>query len=128
MAVGVGIDVHLEAKDYPPELRDIATSLLLETGRRFDRGALAGAFLREFDALYDLYFAEGFAPIRTLWESLSVTLGRRIRHQTGDRLTEGVAESLDERGALVVKTDAGDRVTLHAGEIETIAGNPPSML
>lgn len=128
MAVGVGIDVHLEERDYPPELRSIATSLLLETGRRFDRSALAGAFLREFDDLYRLYFAEGFSPIRTLWESLSVTLGRRIRHMAGDGLTEGTAERLDENGALVVKTDDGNRVTLYAGEIETIAGNPASMV
>lgn len=128
MAVGVGIDVHLEEGDYPPDLRKIATSLLLETGRRFGRNELSGAFLREFDDLYRLYVAEGFSPIRTLWESLSVTLGRRIRHVAGDRLTEGTAERLDDSGALVVRTDDGERVRLYAGEIETIAGNPASML
>jgi BirA family biotin operon repressor/biotin-[acetyl-CoA-carboxylase] ligase len=117
MVVGVGIDCHLEEEDYPPELAGKATSLYLLTGRRFDRAALAGAFLKEFDALYRLYFAEGFDPIRTLWESLSVTIGRRICHRAGDRLTEGVAERMDERGGLVVRTDSGGHVTLLAGEI-----------
>lgn len=120
MAIGVGIDCHLEESDYPPELAGVATSLLMVTGRRFDRAALAGAFLREFDELYRLYFAEGFLPIRALWESLSVTIGRRIRHRAGDRLTEGVAEQMDERGALIVRTDSGERLALHAGEIEPV--------
>lgn len=117
MAVGVGIDCHLEADDYPPDLRGKATSLLLATGRRFDRAALAGAFLREFDALYRLYMEEGFPPIRLLWESLAVTIGKRVRHQAGERVTEGTAERMDDLGGLVVRTDDGRRVTLFAGEI-----------
>jgi len=118
MAVGVGIDCHLEEADYPPELKEKATSLSLATGRRFDRNALAGAFLREFDGLYRLYLTEGFAPVRALWESLSVTIGRRIRHRSPDGWTEGVAERLDESGGLVVRTDAGKERTIAAGEIE----------
>jgi len=118
MAVGVGIDCHLEEAAYPPELAGKATSLLMATGRRVDRNALAGAFLREFDAMYRLYLAEGFPPIRMLWESLSVTVGRRIRHRSASGGTEGTAERLDERGGLVVRTDAGERVTLVAGDIE----------
>lgn len=120
MAVGIGIDCNLEAEDYPPELAGKATSLLLETGRTFDRGALAGAVLREFDRLYGLYLAEGFSAIRSLWESMSVTIGMRVRHEAGGRLTEGIAEGLDERGALIVRTAEGERAIVMSGEVRVL--------
>jgi len=118
MVVGVGIDCNMTEDDYPQELTGKATSLLIETGNRINRSNLIVDFLREFDELYNLYMESGFAPIRTLWESHSVTLGNPIKLRIGDRLVEGIAESMDEIGALVVRWPDGSTEKIYSGETQ----------
>ena len=43
--LGIGLDVNLAPADYPGDLRKGATSLKIETGRHWDRAALAAAVL-----------------------------------------------------------------------------------
>jgi BirA family biotin operon repressor/biotin-[acetyl-CoA-carboxylase] ligase len=117
VVAGFGVSVNLEAGDYPPELRDKATSLLIESGKRQDRTACIAAILNEFERLYESYLQSGFEPIRTLWEALSVTLGSRVRIEQSAGTVEGLAEGLDESGALLVRTDDGQVHKMISGEI-----------
>lgn len=118
---GIGIDVNLAEEDIPPELRERATSLLLERGGRpVDRQQLAGAVLEELEQLYDGYLKEGFGEARAAWEAMSVTLGRQIAAQCGEERVTGVAVGLSPEGSLLVRDDAGSIVTIHSGEIEMI--------
>ncbi len=48
LVIGIGINVHQES--FPPELRDVATSLRLETGRSWPRQEILAAFLRALHA------------------------------------------------------------------------------
>ena len=41
--IGIGVNCNNASEDFPPELRDVATSLYLETGKRVQRAALAAA-------------------------------------------------------------------------------------
>ena len=115
---GIGISANLKLEDYPEELRSIATSLAIESGKDIVREQLVQAFLIEFEELYGLYIDKGFAPIRLLWEALSVTLNRPIRTHSPSGFVEGMAESLDDSGALTVITETGDKVKIYSGDIE----------
>lgn len=116
-AIGVGIDCNLTQDDYPQELLPVATSLSIESGRSVNRTALLIAFLKEFAALYKLYLDAGFPPIQTLWETLSTTLGKQVRLKQGDTRIEGIAEALDESGALLVRQEDGSLERIYSGEI-----------
>jgi BirA family biotin operon repressor/biotin-[acetyl-CoA-carboxylase] ligase len=50
--LGIGVDVNLGAGEFPPELRKLATSLKIESGRMISRAELATAILRELDSDY----------------------------------------------------------------------------
>ncbi|WP_409346639.1 biotin--[acetyl-CoA-carboxylase] ligase [Paenibacillus sp. MBLB4367] len=115
--VGVGISANLKEEDYPDELREKATSLLLETGQPIDRVAMVCDFLQQLEELYDLYRSQGFAPIRLLWEALTVTLQRKVTIQTAQGPEEGTAESIDDMGALLVRTPDGRMVKFFSGDI-----------
>ncbi|UJF36158.1 biotin--[acetyl-CoA-carboxylase] ligase [Paenibacillus hexagrammi] len=115
---GIGISANLKTEDYPEELLPIATSLAIESGQEISREQLIQAFLKEFEDLYFLYSEQGFAPIRLLWEALSVTLHRPIRTQGPAGIIEGIAESLDDSGALTVRTADGARIKVFSGDIE----------
>lgn len=115
---GVGIGVNLEPDDYPPELRNVATSLFIEAGYRIDRVELLCRFLLEWEQLYALYHEQGFAPIKLLWEALSVSLHKPIRCQTAQGLVDGYAEGIDELGALAIRLQDGTIRKMYSGDVE----------
>lgn len=114
---GVGISVNLREDDYPDELREIGTSLRIASGKEWSRTELIQSFLEQFETLYELYHAEGFEPIRVAWEALAVSLGKPIRARTPKGSVEGVADSIDEMGALLVRLSDGSVTKLYSAEI-----------
>lgn len=118
VVAGIGVSVNLTEDDYPPELRSIATSLLIESGRPVSREELLCRILQEWESLFAMYRAEGFSPVRSLWEALSVTLHRSVRSETPQGVIEGTALSLDESGALIVQTKDGSLNKLYSGVVE----------
>jgi BirA family biotin operon repressor/biotin-[acetyl-CoA-carboxylase] ligase len=118
IVAGMGIGVNLQPEDYPPELRDTATSLAIEANRRIPREPLIAAILQQFEDLYELYHENGFAPIRTLWEANSASLGRVVRIRTAQGDVHGTAEALDETGGLLVRLADGTHTRVYSGEVE----------
>lgn len=105
--LGMGVDVNLDASGFPPELRAIATSLSVEAGAPISRAELAVEVLRELDADYALVGAGKFSRLADEWQAACVTIGRNVAVHTGDRHFRGYAESLDEGGALLIRTEHG---------------------
>ncbi|SDR79736.1 BirA family transcriptional regulator, biotin operon repressor / biotin-[acetyl-CoA-carboxylase] ligase [Paenibacillaceae bacterium GAS479] len=114
---GIGISVNLTTEDYPAELLEKAISLRLAAGRGFSRASLAASFLLEWETLYDLYLTEGFAPIRLLWEALSVSLHQKTMLRTPQGSLEGIPVGLHETGALMVEMEDGTVHTLFSAEM-----------
>jgi BirA family biotin operon repressor/biotin-[acetyl-CoA-carboxylase] ligase len=111
--VVLGIGVNVNQTEFAADLSRPATSLTLESGRELDREALLAALLASLDRWYARYLREGFPPVREGWRRSSVTLGHPV---DGDGVT-GIAEDLDEDGALRVRTAEGALARLVAGEI-----------
>lgn len=113
--LGIGVDVNV--REFPADLRDIATSLAIELGSSVDRAALAAGILRELDRDYARICAGDFTGVAEEWEQQCLTLGRRVRIQIGDRLIRGRAESLDAAGALLVRTEHGLLERIIGGDV-----------
>lgn len=105
--LGIGVDVNLDASDFPPDLRKVSTSLKIECRRAVDRPELAVALLRELDRDYARVCGGEFEAVADEWASHCTTLGRQVTIQTGDRRIRGRAEALGEDGALLVRTEHG---------------------
>ncbi|WP_339218704.1 biotin--[acetyl-CoA-carboxylase] ligase [Paenibacillus sp. FSL H8-0332] len=118
---GIGIAANLTEEDYPEELRRIGTSLLIEGGGiPVDRMRLAEAVLEELEYLYRVYLEQGFQPVKQLWESMSVTLGRQVWVNTPQGRTEATAVGLSDNGGLLLRNESGEVVSVLSGEIEMI--------
>lgn len=115
---GIGISANLDPDDYPDELKSVATSLKIEAGHPVDRVQLIAAAMEEFETLYRLYQQEGFAPIASLWEALSVTLGKRVTVGAASGPVTGLALKLDPHGALVILTEDGRELPVFSGDVE----------
>ena len=87
----------------------MATSLSIERGQPVPRALFAAALLSELEQWLDLHAAEGFGPIRDAWRERSVTLGREVRVDGDGGEIAGVAEDIDDSGALLVRGPRGAR-------------------
>ena len=112
--LGIGINVALSPRDFPPELRERAGSLglteadvepmLLRLGSALERWlAVPGA-----DVLADVRTRDGL-------------LGRTVAWADGT----GIAAGIDEAGRLIVRVAGGDETRLDAGEVHLGAAIDP---
>lgn len=117
VSLGIGVNVNLGAEDLPPAIGRGATSLRLALGRPADRPALAARILRELDTAYAQVLDDRFTPLVVEWSALCSTLGRHVSVLTGSRRIAGRAESLDDEGALLVRTEHGRLEQIMGGDV-----------
>jgi BirA family biotin operon repressor/biotin-[acetyl-CoA-carboxylase] ligase len=117
LILGIGVDVNLSAADFPSELKKVATSLSLETGRPLHRAELAASILRELDADYERIRRQRFEELVEEWQASCSTLGRRVTIRIGERTLQGTAEALDHDGALLLRTEYGHLERVIGGDV-----------
>ena len=106
----VGIGINLSTADFPAELSGIAGSL--------DTLADASALISEIYCQIAPYLQ---APNKREWlddyRTHSIVIGKRVAWTDAQNTNMGIAESIDEDGALLVRNEQNEIVRLHTGEI-----------
>lgn len=116
VVIGVGINVN--QRQMPPDLRDIATSVYLETRKAHSRLQILVSLLRHLETCYQLLLQEGGDAIAERWAGVSsYARNKRIRVITGTESFEATTTGLDPSGALRIRRDDGRKEALVAGEI-----------
>jgi len=115
--LGIGLDVNQDANEFAAELRAIATSLKIESGEETCRGELAAEILRELDFDYGRVCGGKFPEVADEWEAACVTIGKNVTVHMGERRFRGRAESLDDDGALLVRTEHGHLERIIGGDV-----------
>lgn len=114
--IGIGINVRHQEDQFSEEVRALATSLRLATGRFFRRADVLVALLHAFEDR----LARPFAETREAWAESSLTLGQRVELSTARGLRRGQAIGLDESGALLLRNEAGEIETVTAGDMRAV--------
>lgn len=112
--VGCGINVNFDPRHYP-EIRELATSLRAETGHEVDREAMLASYLLHFETLYNAA-CRGSSPL-SQWRARLITLGKNVQASWPGGSAAGIAEDVDENGALIIRTHDGIHVTVEAGDV-----------
>jgi len=112
--VGIGVNVNV-GPGALPSLAPDATSILAEVGRPVDRVALLVALLAGVERRYQALRA-GESPHRE-WAARLATLGQPVVVSTSAGVLTGVAESVDEYGALLLRLPDGGLRWLLAGDV-----------
>lgn len=116
VVIGIGINANISPEDLPPDLAAIATSLQIEAGQPVSRRELLTEVLYELEQAYALVNAQGFDPILEQWRQLSVTIGQKVDVIGMNHRFSGVAADIDQDGALLVDTPAGQERVI-AGDV-----------
>lgn len=112
--LGIGINCLQSKGDFPPELRDMATSLAMHT-KRCDPAVLAAALIRRLQQM-DGQLHER-KQIMVSYKTRCVTLGKEVSWMAGDTLYHGTALDLDENGGLVLQLSDGTQKIAAFGEV-----------
>ncbi|MCC5891414.1 MAG: biotin--[acetyl-CoA-carboxylase] ligase, partial [Exiguobacterium sp.] len=89
----------------PEELRHKATSMKLETGATYRRSELLAHLLDHLEAEYDLFLAEGFAPVRDNWLQHAAFIDEPVTLTASAHLKRGIMRGISEEGALLLERD-----------------------
>jgi BirA family biotin operon repressor/biotin-[acetyl-CoA-carboxylase] ligase len=114
--IGLGINVRHGADDFSEEVRMLATSLFIATGKLFRRADVLVALLHAFEDR----LARPFAETREAWAGSSLTLGQRVELSTARGPRQGQAIGLDESGALLLRNETGEIETVTAGDMRAV--------
>ena len=124
--VGIGINVHEEAGDFPPELQGIATSLRLALQREISRTALAAAVIRHMDQLRRTHFSARTDYLNR-FRARCPMVGRDlvIRTATGDAAV--TALGISDHFGLIVRYADGREQELSSEEVIKVNMHPTSV-
>ena len=109
--IGIGLNVSTARDEFPEELRETATSLLIESAHDPGTEAVLEAVLSALERR----LADTPAAVLDAWRKRDVLHGSEVRWSAG----QGTAVGIDDDGALLVETDAG-RIALDAGEVHLL--------
>ncbi len=115
VVIGVGINVH--TREFPEEIRSLATSVALVSSTPPDRAAILAEFLSVLDRDLHVVVGRGLGLLGARLDAADVLRGHRVRAEGG---AEGVASGIDEDGRLMVRGDDGVLTRWSAGEVHLV--------
>lgn len=116
--IGIGINVNQRLTDFPLDLQNTATSIMIEKGSEISRASLIKSIFTQFEKMYLLYLAEGFLPIKLLWESYATSIGKQLKARTLTGTIEGKALGITDDGVLRIQDSEGKIHQVYSADIE----------
>lgn len=103
IVVGIGINVNTEL--FPEEIAHMATSLLLETGKRINRAELIEAVCEQFEEVYATYMeTQDLRNLVKEYNANLVNMHQNVKVLDPKEPFEGRAMGITPRGELMVDT------------------------
>jgi len=108
LCIGIGVNLiaspdasNVEAGAIPP------VSLLQETGHRITPERFLDTLAPTYAKWEAVFQTQGFAPLRSAWLAHAARLGEPIRARTGHETRNGIFQTIDASGNLILGTPAG---------------------
>lgn len=117
IVVGIGVNVNNSLAAAPAELRSTARSLIDESRREHDLTDVLIALVDRIDERWRQLLDSGWAALAPAYRERCLLTDRTVTLQAGNERIIGRARGIDDVGALVLQTPAGERRFL-AGSVE----------
>src|SRR5262245_34049893 len=113
----LGVGINVQSASYPPDVAPHATSIEAELGRPVDRGLVLAECLAALAIRYRaLQGGHGRSVIDSWRRRAAPILGRRVEWESAGKRQTGLAENIDDDGALIVRV-GGETFRIRSGEV-----------
>jgi BirA family biotin operon repressor/biotin-[acetyl-CoA-carboxylase] ligase len=116
--LGVGVNLNMEKELLPKEIRGVATSLKMETGKTVSRKEFVACLLEALGKWYTLFLKEGGRPVLAAWRERARIKGEPVKVTSFGETLLGRAVDVDSEGRLILETEGGERKRIVAGDLE----------
>jgi len=113
VVAGIGINVVAAPEGTPTPAISLA-ALGVQIGAEELFSALSDSWV-EFRGIWDN--GRGFGQIRKLWLERATGLGQAVAIKSAGSTIEGIFETIDEQGCMIVRTAAGRLMPITAGDV-----------
>jgi BirA family biotin operon repressor/biotin-[acetyl-CoA-carboxylase] ligase len=118
--MGLGMNVNTPFEILPDDISTIATSVLIETGKTFERAEIVRTFLKLFEHYYQVLLRSGSEQILPRWKKYSGIIGQRIKVDAISNTFVGKVIDIDRSGALLLEDEKGNVQSIIAGDVSII--------
>lgn len=118
VVVGMGINANQSSmEEFPSELWDRASSLLIEGGEKIDRCSLICRVMEKMEHYYSMFLqTEDMSGLLEEYNSCLVNIGKMVQVSNGKETITGTAQGIDKKGSLKVETPDGIK-NIVSGEV-----------
>jgi BirA family biotin operon repressor/biotin-[acetyl-CoA-carboxylase] ligase len=117
---GIGINVNMDSDTLPDEIKDIATSIKIESGIFYSRTEILTEILNQIDYWYGVLKEMRRRELFYEWQLLTSTLGKQVKIITSKETLTGFAESIDNEGMLVLRLPTGASRVISSGDLTVL--------
>ncbi len=116
--LGIGININQTIDHLPDDIKEIATSLKIETEKDWNIRDFIQHFLVRFEQVYQLFLDNGFSSVKQSWESYAYKIGQTVTIQTFHKKSQAKLVGIKADGALIIENESGKKETLYSAEIQ----------
>ncbi|MFA9463323.1 MAG: biotin--[acetyl-CoA-carboxylase] ligase [Velocimicrobium sp.] len=112
--VGIGINANMQ--EFPEEIKQVATSLLIESGKQINRSVLICKVMEYFELYYEAFIQKKDAsPFLEEYNMFLINRDKTVKI-IGEEERIGVAKGINARGELLVMID-NQEIPIMSGEV-----------
>ncbi len=112
-----GIGINVDQAVFPEEIAYKATSLLLESGRHYDKNKLLACLLNQLEEEFIKNNLELSPEALSEYSELCATVGKNVTFTRGSRRVSGMAVGVAENGELKIMLSDGSVCYVNSGEV-----------
>jgi len=114
----IGMGINVNTAEFPQELQIKATSVYLETGKKWQRFDLIGKIMKCFTEDYKLFLQESdLSLLLRTYSEMSVTLGKQVQVMDLKGSYTAMAISVGRDGCLLIEDEDGNTRKIFGDEV-----------
>jgi BirA family biotin operon repressor/biotin-[acetyl-CoA-carboxylase] ligase len=116
----VGLGMNVTTPRFPDDIKDKATSILIETGQYFSRVTFIREYLKWYEKYYDIFKNIGFAPVIQRWKEFTDIIGHMVIAEVSGKKYIGEVHDIDNDGILILKDKNKNLHRIFSGDVTLV--------
>lgn len=114
----IGIGLNVNTTRFEDEIKDMASSVFLETGKKVSRSAIVASFSKAFEKYYGQFMkTKDLSGLLDAYNGMLINKDREVRVIGEGDNAGGIALGIKADGELLVRKDDDTVVSVRAGEV-----------